>query len=311
MNDKDFVAVCSRSFSNNEILREELLGKYKNVVFNESGKQLHGDELVDFLAGATKAIVALEKFTPDIILRLTTVRVLSKYGVGLDMIDIDAIKKAGIRLGWQSGVNKRSVSELTLGFMLASLRKSIQLNQIVKEGDWRQVVGETLSGKTIGIIGCGNIGKDLIGLLKPFNCQILVNDIVDLSEFSALNSVTQVSLADLLGRSQIVTIHTPLDQSTRHLIGESNINLMSDQSILINTARGGVVEENALAKKLIKQQSFLAAFDVLEVEPPDLNSTLLSLPNFICTPHIGGSTQDSILRMGRSAIDSLDDYYLV
>lgn len=311
MNNQDVVAVCSRSFSNNKILRDELLKKYKNVIFNDTGKQLADRELIDFLHGATKAIVALEKFTPEIINQLKTVRVLSKYGVGLDMIDLDALKISGIKLGWQGGVNKRSVAELTLFFMLALLRKSIQLNNLAKEsGQWKQVIGQTLTEKKVGIIGCGNVGKDLVTLLKPFNCKIYSYDIVDYSDFYDKNNIVKTNLNELLETCEIVTIHTPLDSSTRHLINESNISLMADQSILINTARGGIVDEVALSKKLSENKGFMAGFDVLEIEPPEGPSELMNHANFICTPHIGGSTEDSVLKMGRSAIDSLDDHFL-
>ena len=311
MNDKDLVAVCSRSFSNNKILRDELLKKYKNVIFNDAGKQLADQELVDFLFGATKAIVALEKFTPEVIGQLKTIRILSKYGVGLDMIDINALRSRGIKLGWQGGVNRRSVAELTLCLMLSLLRQSIQLNNLAKERyQWKQVIGKTLTEMKVGIIGCGNVGKDLVTLLKPFNCKIYSYDVVDYPDFYKKNNIVKLSLDELLATCEIVTIHTPLDSSTRYLINDSNINFMASDSILINTARGGVVDEVALSKKLSENRGFMAGFDVLEVEPPEALCGLMQFENFICTPHIGGSTEDSILKMGRSAIDSLDGYFL-
>ena len=161
-NNSDKVAVCSRSFSRNPILRQELLAKYPNVTFNEGGLSLEGDRLVNFLRGHNKAIVALEvidKYTIDNLPDLTR---FSKYGVGLDMIDLDALKNSGKSLGWEGGVNRRSVSELVIANAISLLRKVPQANSEVRSGVWRQHVGGLLSGRTIGIIGCGFIGKDLI-----------------------------------------------------------------------------------------------------------------------------------------------------
>ena len=305
MNITDKVAVCSRSFSKNHILRKELLKKYKNVTFNDEGIKLEGESLINFLNNHDKAITALEKIDESVIQSLPLLRVISKYGVGIDMIDLDAMRKYNKCLGWESGVNKRSASELTLAFMILSLRKVIKSNREILSGTWRQVKGNLLTNKTIGIIGCGNIGKDLITLLKPFKVKLLAYDILNYEEFYKKNEVKAVSKEELLKNSDIVTLHIPLTKSTRNIISSKELKIMKTNSILINNARGGIVDEAALKKALINNEISSAAFDVFEPEPP-IDSELLSLDNFLCTSHIGGSAEEAIIEMGRAAIRGLD-----
>ena len=308
-NETSKVAVCSRSFSKNETLKSELLSRYSNVTFNETGLQLEGDALIKFLSGHDKAITALEKIDDYILSHLPELKVIGKYGVGVDMIDMNAMRKHKIHLGWKGGVNKRSASELALCLMLMMLRHVPQSNSDIRSGVWKQHVGELLTNKTVGIIGCGNIGKDLVALLKPFSCKILVNDVKDYTGFYIDNSIEPVELKELMKRSDVVTIHTPLDESTNNLISKEHISLMKSSAILINVARGGLIDEAAVKKALDSGKLAAAAFDVFQVEPPHDNE-LINLSNFYCTSHIGGSAAEAILAMGRAAIDGLDDNYI-
>ena len=299
------VAVCSRSFSHNPILRAELLSRYQHVTFNDAGLQLKGDTLVDFLRGHDKAITALETIDESVLSRLPELKVVSKYGVGLDMIDMAAMRDHGKRLGWTGGVNRRSVSELVISFAIAMLRHVPAAHREVLAGTWRQHVGGYLTGQTVGIIGCGHVGKDLVPLLQAFECPVLVNDILDYPDFYAAHSVESVSLETLLARSDIVTLHVPLDGSTRGMLNAQRLALLKPTAVLINVARGGLVDEVALKQMLQNKRLAAAAFDVFSVEPPQ-DHELLALPNFLVTPHIGGSAHEAILAMGRAAIDGLD-----
>ncbi len=299
------VAVCSRSFSHNPVLRNELLARYQQVTFNDAGLQLKGDSLVEFLRGHDKAITALEPIDEYVLARLPELQVISKYGVGLDMIDMAAMRAYGKRLGWTGGVNRRSVSELVIAFAIAMLRHVPAANREVLSGIWRQHVGGLLSGRIVGIIGCGHIGKDLVRLLQPFGCQILVNDIRDYDDFYAEYDIEAMGLEDMLARADVVTLHVPLDDSTSGILSAERIALMKPSSILINAARGGLVDESALKQALKGKHLAAAAFDVFAIEPPQ-DTELLELPNFLVTPHIGGSAFEAILAMGRAAIDGLD-----
>lgn len=305
MNTTDKVAVCSRSFSRHPVLRAELLARYANVTFNDAGGSLAGDELVAFLQNHDKAITALERIDEAILAQLPQLKVIGKYGVGLDMIDMEAMCRYGKRLGWTGGVNRRSVSEMVISFAVAILRHFPAAQREVLAGTWRQHVGGLLSGRTVGIIGCGFIGKDLIELLQPWGCTLLAHDILEFPDFYARFKVDPIGLEELLQRSDIVTLHVPLDESTRNMLTADRLGLMKPNAILINAARGGLVDEVALKAMLLDKKLAAAAFDVFAVEPPQ-DQELIRLPNFLATPHIGGSAEEAILAMGRAAIDGLD-----
>ena len=203
------------------------------------------------------------------------------------------------------GVNRRSVAELVIAFAIAMLRHVPASNREVMAGTWRQHVGGHLSGRTVGIVGCGHVGKDLVPLLRAFGCPVLVHDIRDFADFYASHDVQPVDLDTLLMRSDVVTLHVPLDISTRNMLDVRRLALLKKTAVLINAARGGLVDEAALKAMLKEGRLASAAFDVFAIEPPQ-DAELLSLPNFLATPHIGGSAQEAILAMGRSAIDGLD-----
>ena len=309
-NEEIKVAVTSRSFSRNDILRKELLHQYKNVKFNDDGLRLQGDVLIDFLQGCHKAITALEVIDDDLLRRLPNLKVISKYGVGLDMIDMQAMKNHNVKLGWTGGVNRRSVSELVISFAIALLRHVPASHREVLSGTWRQHIGGHLSGRTVGIIGCGYVGKDLIKMLQPFDCPILVNDIQMYDDFYKQYNIKVVEKEELLTNSDIVTLHVPLDDSTRNILSAEHLSLMKPDAILINIARGGLLDEDALKQMLMNGKLGGAALDVFAIEPPT-DQELLELPNFLVTPHIGGSAYEAILAMGIAAIDGLDNNKIV
>jgi len=307
MNSIDKIVVTSRSFSKHKVLRQELLSKYSNVKFNDEGLKLTGGDLIEFLEGADKAITALEVIDDSVLLTLPKLKVISKYGVGIDMIDTDALKKHNVKLGWTGGVNRRSVSELVISSAISLLRHIPVANNEVKNGIWRQHIGRQLSNLTVGIIGCGYIGKDLANLLKAFGSNVLAYDILDFPEFYQENSVTPVDIDTLLMNSDVVTLHLPLDKSTENILNKEKMNLMKSSAILINHSRGGLLDELELKSMLTNGQLAGAALDVFSQEPPE-DQELINLSNFLVTPHIGGSSEEAVLAMGRSAILGLDNW---
>jgi len=287
------------------VLREELLDLCDNVTFNDSGTKLVGNSLVEFLLNHDRAITALERLDETVLSQLPDLKVIGKYGVGLDMIDMDAMDRYGKRLGWTGGVNSRSVSELVISFAIALLRHVPASSREVLSGVWKQHIGGYLSGKTVGIIGCGHVGKDLVHMLKPFGCTLLVNDIINQTDYYKQQNIKEVSLEELLSKSDVVTLHVPLDASTENMLSAEKLMLLKPEAILINTARGGLVDELAMKEMLIDGRLSAAAFDVFSIEPPE-DQQLIELQNFLATPHIGGSSEEAILAMGRAAIVGLE-----
>ena len=300
------VAVASRSFSKHPILRSKILESYPDAKFNDKGLSLSGDSLVEFLSGHEKAITALEVIDDSILSKLPNLKVIGKYGVGIDMIDLHAMKDRGVELGWTGGVNKRSVSELVISFSIYLLHRVAFANAEVRNGEWYQVKGRQLSDCTFGIVGCGHIGKDLVKLLKPFGCNILAHDIIDFKEFYQENDVTSVGLDELLQKSDVATLHLPKNDSTNNILNKDRLQMLKKDAVLINLARGGLLDESALKKMLIEKRIAGAALDVFSVEPP-IDTDFAHLDNVLITPHIGGSTEEAILAMGLAAIDGLEN----
>ena len=304
------VAVVARSFSRNPQLRLELAARYPNVTFSESAKLLDGAALVRFLRGHDRAIVGLERIDERVLAELPELEVISKYGVGLDGLDLPALERHGVKLAWTGGVNRRSVAELTLAFAIALLHRIPETSVALRGGDFQKLVGRQLTGRVVGIIGCGFVGKDLVSLLAPFGCRVLAHDIRDYAEFYATHGVEAVSLDRLLSEADVVTLHVPLDDSTRGMIGAPQMARMQKGACLINAARGGLVDEAALVDALSSGHLDGAACDVFQLEP-DANPDLLALPAFLGTPHIGGSTAEAQLAMGRAAIAGLEEAQLL
>lgn len=306
MNEDCPVAVASRSFSRHPILRSELLERYSDVRFNDEGLSLRGSSLIDFAKGRRKLIVALEPVDEALLAAAPELEVVSKYGVGTDNLDTAAMIRHGIRLGWVGGVNRRSVTELTIALMISLLRHVPRILLEVRAGTWQQRKGRQLGSCTVGIIGCGNIGKDLTVLLKSFGATVIVHDIVDYPDFYDAYDVEPVGLDELLRRSDIVTLHVPLDDSTRNMLSRERLSKMKNGAILVNAARGGLVDEAALSEMLADGRLGGAALDVFATEPPQ-HHELFEHPDFMATSHIGGSSEEAVLAMGRAAIAGLDE----
>ncbi|MFA5908743.1 MAG: phosphoglycerate dehydrogenase [Vicinamibacterales bacterium] len=304
------IAVAARSFARNAALRAELRATYADVTFSESPGVLDGPGLVELLRGHDRAIIGLERVDEAVLAQVPELRIISKYGVGLDGLDLAAIARHGVKLAWTGGVNRRSVAELTLAFAIALLHRLPETTVALRSGDFQKLVGRQLTGRVVGIIGCGFVGKDLVSLLAPFGCRVLVHDIRDYPEFYAANGVEPASRDRLLAEAEIVTLHVPLDDSTRGMIGAAELAMMQKGAYLINAARGGLVDERALIEALSNGHLAGAAFDVFQMEP-EANPQLLALPTFLGTPHIGGSTAEAQLAMGRAAITGLEDAQLL
>ncbi|MFT4926352.1 MAG: phosphoglycerate dehydrogenase-like enzyme [Phenylobacterium sp.] len=307
MNTNDKIGVCSRSFSRNPLLRSELLSKFSNVKFNDEGLSLNGDTLVEFLSDCDGAVIALEYINNDILDRLPKLKFIGKYGVGLDKLDFDALDKHQVKLGWTPGVNATSVAELTLNMALTIVRNTTESNQRAEKMQWKQVTGKQLSSLTFGIVGFGHVGSKVGRLAKAFGCDVKVFDKVDKSAECAEVGVDFVGFNELLQQADIISVHVPGNAETHHMLGAAQFAQMKTGSYLINSARGGIVDEAALLAALNSDKMAAAGVDVLEIEPPtDLD--FIAHPKTFVTTHIGGSSEEAIVAMGFAAIEGLSNY---
>ena len=309
MNFKEFqIKVTSRSFSRHPVLKQELLDIFPNSILNPNGPSTGLSNVVEFLSDADAAILGLEKMDRSVLEQLNNLKIIAKYGVGLDNLDVEAASELNICVGWTGGVNKRSASEQALGFMLGLCRNLFFSAFPLKQGQWVKDGGMLLTERCIGIIGCGNIGTDLVHLLQPFNCRILICDLLNKSEVVDTFGVAQVSQVELLAEADIVSLHVPLTELTHFMVDEAFFQQMKPSSYLINNSRGPVVKQEALKKALQQKTIAGAALDVYESEPPD-DLEFLSIPNLMVTPHIGGNADEAVLAMGRSAINHIKDFF--
>lgn len=280
---------------------------FKKVLINQPQRRFTQDELIEFLAKCDVAIVGLDKINDEVLSRVPNLKAISKYGVGLDNIDFEACHRHNVKVLHTQGVNKRSVSELALGCMLSLSRRIYVTSNELKVGDWNKQGGMQVTGKKVGIIGVGHIGKDIIELLKPFGCEILVNDIIDQQSYYKENGLIEATKEEIFKNADIISIHTPLTEELKYFINKDSLSLMKKRAIVINTARGGLINQDDLKWALENNIIAGAAIDAYEVEPPT-DSDLISLPNLITTPHIGGNASEAVQAMGLAAIDNIVDY---
>lgn len=304
------IAVTSPSFSKHPDLQKHMSQLFPDAKLNLQGIRLKDEELYDYVKDSEALIIGLEKFDSALLKRLPKLKVIAKYGVGLDNIDLDYCKNNQIKVAWKGGVNRLSVAELALGFMLSLGHNFYQTSNLLKQGQWLKDGGFQLTNKIIGIIGVGYVGKELIRLLQPFHCKILVNDILDQTQYYQANHLYQCSKQEIYQKADIISLHTPLTEQTFEMINHQSINAMSKNTILINTARGKLIHLKALEDALFENKILGAAIDVYDQEPPTCNK-LLSHPNLINTPHIAGNAKEAVLAMGTQAILGLKDFYNV
>jgi D-3-phosphoglycerate dehydrogenase len=237
------------------------------------------------------------KITKDLIQRADKCKIIARVGVGLDNIDQDAAKEKNIRVINAVEGAMNAVAELVVGLMLSLAREIPRADREVRNGNWikKELMGTELRGKYLGIVGLGNIGKRLGRLAKSFNMNIIGYDVVPIDEeFSKEVGLMKADLGTLLASADYVSLHVPLLDSTKHMINAEKITTMKNTARVINTSRGGVIDEDALYDALKNGNLGGAALDVFEVEPATSNK-LRELPNFISTPHMGAQTKEAQL----------------
>jgi len=237
------------------------------------------------------------KMTRELVEKADKCQIIARVGVGLDNIDQDVAKEKNIRVINAVEGAITAVSELVIGLMLSMAREIPRADREIRNGNWikKELMGSELKGKYLGIVGLGNIGKRLGRLARALNMNIIGYDVVPIDdEFSKEVGLMKADLDTLLSSADYVSFHVPLLDSTRHMINAEKLNMMKNTARIINTARGGVIDEEALYNSLKDGSLAGAALDVFEVEPATGNK-LITLPNFIATPHMGAQTKEAQL----------------
>ena len=274
------------------------------AVLNPCNRKPTEDELIELLGKDVVGLIAgTEKITERVLQNAKSLKVVSRYGIGLDNIDLEAAKRRGIIVCNTPDAPTQAVAELALALILNLYRRIGKVDRILRSGKWNPILGRLLLGKTLGIIGLGRIGKTLVKLVQPFELKIIAHEPYPDNEFVSSYEIELASLEKVLSESDIVSLHAPLTEDTYHLIGKKELALMKNDAIIVNTARGSLIDEEALKNALEKGIIAGAALDVFEEEP--YYGKLKNFDNVILTPHIGTYAKETRIRMEREAVENL------
>jgi phosphoglycerate dehydrogenase-like enzyme len=256
-------------------------------------------EVADLVAGAVAAIVSTDPFDRAVFAAAPDLRVIARVGVGTDSIDLAAATAAGVIVTTTPGANRETVADHALAMILAAVRRIVEHDASVRRGEWNRVGALTpwdLHGTTVGLVGYGEIGRAVARRLRGFGVRLLVSD----PALEAADGQPTVALRDLLVTADVVSLHLPLMAATRGLIGAAELAIMRRGAILVNTSRGGLVDEPALAAALATNRLRAAALDVFADEPR-VPEALLAAPNLVLSPHVSGLSVRSIAEMTEAA----------
>lgn len=276
------------------------------IVRNSYPRPLTEGELCELAADTRGIIVGVDKITAKVIEKAKNLKIISKYGVGTDNIDLAAATKKGILVTYTPGANTTAVAEFTIGLMFAVARRIPYADRLVRERKWVTVMGRELYGKVLGVVGLGRIGREVAQRAHSLGMRVIAFDIKPDFEFAEHYSIQYVELEALLTDADFLSIHVPLTPATHRLIGEAELKKMKPGAFLINTSRGGIVDEQALLRALREGWIAGAALDVFSQEPLT-NEELRGLPNVVVTPHIAAHTMEAVTNMGCQAVKNLID----
>ncbi|MCZ2095600.1 MAG: phosphoglycerate dehydrogenase [Anaerolineae bacterium] len=271
-----------------------------DVTINAGAYPLSVAELSARIGDAEAVILGLDEVTDALFRARPNLRILARNGVGMDTVDVDAATRAGVLVTVPYGANSTSVAELTFGLMIALLRRIVSNHNRVQTGEWRREPGVELAGKTLGIIGLGRIGRKVARRALGFEMRVIAHDIAPDEAFVQANGIPLVSRETLLETSDIVSLHVPLTDLTRHMIDAAALARMAQGAFLINAARGAVVDTHALADSLDRGHLAGAALDVHPVEGRVERTA--EPPAMITTTHLGAYTHEALAATARSAV---------
>ncbi len=284
-------------------LKTELEKRVGEVVYNNTGKPLSSDQLKELLIDVDGYIAGLDEIDASALDSAPTLKVVSRYGVGYNNVDLKAAAKNGVIVTNTPGANAIAVAELTIALILNMLRPILPAVQRTKQGEWPRYKGFSLVGKTVGILGLGAIGKETAKRLTGFGCRMMAYDLYPDEKFAAEYGIELSILDEILPAADIISLHLPGTAETREIVNAEFIEKMKPGAWLVNTARGDLINEKALVDAIDKGILSGAALDVYSEEPPPTSSPVFGHDQIITTPHMGAHADSATNAMGRMAMD--------
>ncbi len=299
------VLVTPRSFSSTSEKPKKILeDKEYELIYNDKERPYTKEEMIDLIKDVDGIIVGIDYLGKEVIEKAERLKVISKYGVGIDNIDIEEAVKNDIVVTNTPTANSQAVADLAFALILSLARRIPEANNSTKSGKWNKFIGNSVNKKTLGIIGLGKIGKAVVKRAKGFDMDILAYDVYPDQEYAKKHNVNFVELSELYKKSDFISVHVPLNSKTENMIGKKEFRIMKNSAFLINTSRGGIVNEDDLYETLKNKEIKGAAMDAFINEPPK-NSPLRELENIIMTSHNGAYTEEAIEKMGVQASENL------
>lgn len=285
-------------------LKTQLAAEVGEVIYNPAARPLAPEELCRLIQDVDGYIAGLDTINAEVIAAAQRLKIIARYGVGVDRVNILAATARGILVTNTPGANSAAVAELAIGLMLALARDLPRMVAVTRQGEWPRSSGVGLRGKTVGLIGFGAIGSEVAVRLQAFGCRILAYDPYVSPAKAQAQAVELCELGDLLGAADFVSLHTSVGAGTTRMVNREFLAGMKPGAFLINTARGELIDEAALFEALRSAHLRGAALDCFSPEPPAPDNPLLHLPQVIATPHAGAHTDEATAKMGWMALES-------
>ncbi len=295
------ILVTPRSFGKTDpeafnILREAGL----DVAVTDTGGILTAEQMKERLADCEGVVLGVDPLNADVLAAAPRLRAVAKYGVGVDNIDMAACERRGVKVSRTVGANSDAVADYAFAMMIALARRVIPIDRRCRAKDWSKMTGLDMFGKTLGLLGAGAIGKGVAARAKGFSMRVLAYDVYWDGAWASANGVERAVPEEICREADFISVHLPLTEETRGMIGEAELAMMKPTAVLVNTARGGIVDEDALLAALRNNAIYGAGVDAFLEEPP-ANPAWYDLDNLIMGSHAGASTAGATENMGRMA----------
>ena len=299
------ILITPRSFGKSDpTVFKRLEDEGYELVLNTTGNILTKDDMKKLLADCDGLILGVDPVDADVIAAAPRLRAISKYGVGVDNIDLAACESRGIRVSRAQGSNTQAVADYAFALMMATARKVVPIDAACRQGNWSKIVTADIYGKTLGIIGMGAIGRAVAERARGFSMKLLGYDVFWNDEAAEKAGVRRAELSEIYSQCDFISLHVPLTEQTRNMISVKQLAMMKNTAILINTARGGLIDEDALLEALKNGSIYGAGIDAFAQEPPE-NEQWFTLDNVVMGAHCAASTTGAVAEMGNMAADNL------